>query len=125
MTTYNPNQPSNLNTTGLDKTNQFFNNYFVPDYTVSIGTNDAILSWFEEVTGDKESAQLLAQTVINTAQQNREDPMTVLDQFMKLPPGELNNFLTLYLNTSRVSTSLLGTVNTISPNKYVSRTIIW
>lgn len=125
MTTYNPNQPSNLDTTGLDKTNQFFNNYFTPDYTISIGTNDAILSWFEQVTGDKESAQLLAQTVINTAQQNREDPMLVLDQFMKLPIGDLNNFLALYLNTSRVSTSLLGTVNTITPNKYIARTIIW
>jgi hypothetical protein len=125
MTTYNPNQPSNLNSTGLDTTNQFFNNYFTPDYTISIGTNDAILSWFEQVTGDKESAQLLAQTVINTAQQNREDPMLVLDQFMKLPIGDLNNFLALYLNTSRVSTSLLGTVNTITPNKYIARTIIW
>lgn len=125
MTTYNPNQPSNLNTTGLDKTNQFFNNYFTPDYTISIGTNDSILSWFEEVTGDKESAQLLAQTVINTAQQNREDPMLVLDQFMKLPIGDLNNFLALYLNTSRVSTSLLGTVNAITANKYIARTIIW
>lgn len=123
--TYDPTQPSNLNTTGLDKTNTFFNNFFEPVYTVSVGTNDALLSYFEEVTGDTESAKLLAQTVINTAQQNREDPLLLLDQFKKLPLGDLTNMLALYLNTSRVPTSLLGIVNTPQPNKYVARTIIW
>ena len=103
----------------------FFSNYFIPDYTVSIGTNDAILSWFEQVTGDKESAELLAQTVINTAQLNNENPMTVLDQFMSMSAGDLNNILALYLNSSRVSTSLLGTVNAPATNQRVSRTVLW
>ena len=125
MTTYNPNQPSNLNTDGLNTTTQFFSNYYTPTYTVSTSTDDAILSWFEQVTGDRESAQLLAQTVINTAQQNREDPLKVLAQFQALPIGMLNNTLALYLNSSRVPTSLLGVVNTPAPNKYVSRTVIW
>ena len=125
MTTYNPNQPSNLDTTGYDAGNKFFNNYFDVDYTVSIETNDAILSWFESVTGDIESAKLLSATVINTAQKNREDPLVVLDQFRALPIGDLNAVLALYLNASRVPTSFLGVVNTPAANKYVSRTVIW
>lgn len=125
MTTYNPNQPSNLDTTGYDAGNKFFNNYFDVDYTVSIETNDAILSWFETVTGDAESARLLSATVINTAQKNREDPLVVLDQFRALPIGDLNAVLALYLNASRVPTSFLGVVNTPTPNKYVSRTVVW
>lgn len=125
MPQYDPTKPSNLPSSGTNPTNKFFSNYFIPDYTVSIGTNDAILSWFEQVTGDKDSAELLAQTVINTAQLNNEDPMQVLDQFMALPMGDLNNLLALYLNNSRVSTSLLGTVNTVVPNSRVNRTILW
>ena len=125
MPQYNPTKPSNLATQALDQTNKFFSNYFIPDYTVSTGTNDAILSWFEQVTGDRESAELLAQTVINTAQLNNEDPMLVLDQFMKMPMGDLNNILALYLNSSRVTTSLLGTVNAPAANQRISRTVLW
>jgi hypothetical protein len=125
MPQYDPTKPSNLPSSGINPTNKFFSNYFIPDYTVSIGTNDAILSWFQQVTGDRDSAELLAQTVINTAQLNNEDPMNVLDQFMKMPMGDLNNLLALYLNSSRVSTSLLGTVNTAAANQRVSRTVLW
>lgn len=125
MPQYDPTKPSNLPSSGINPTNKFFSNYFIPDYTVSIGTNDAILSWFQQVTGDRDSAELLAQTVINTAQLNNEDPMNVLDQFMKMPMGDLNNLLALYLNSSRVSTSMLGTVNTAAANQRVSRTVLW
>jgi hypothetical protein len=122
MTT-NLDQPSNLNTTAANKTTVFFNNFFVPDYTVSENTNDAILSYFQQQTGSKESASLLAQAVMNTAQQQREDPLLVLDEFKKLPSGELDAVLALYLNTTRVSTSLLGIKNIPKPNKFVSRSI--
>jgi hypothetical protein len=125
MTTYNPAQPSNLNTNAQNSTTEFFSNYYTPAYTVSSNTDDAILSWFEQVTGNKESAQLLAQTVINTAQKNREDPLKVLEQFKLLPANMLNSTLALYLNSSRVTTSLLGIVNTHLPNRHVARTVIW
>lgn len=122
MTT-NLQQPSNLNTTAANKTTVFFNNFFVPDYTVSENTNDAILSYFQQQTGSRDSAVLLAQAVINTAQQQREDPLMVLGEFKKLSVGEVNAVLALYLNSTRVSTSLLGVKNIPTPNKFVSRTI--
>jgi hypothetical protein len=122
MTTNNQ-QPSNLNSSAVNKTTVFFNNFFTPDYTVSENINDAILSYFQQQTGNKESAALLAQAVINTAQQQREDPMMVLEQFQKLPQGEISSILALYLNSTRVSTSLLGIKNMPKANKFVSRTI--
>lgn len=121
---YNPQQPSNLHTSGTDETTRYFNNFFTPNYTVSQNTNDAITSWFQQQTGDLASAKLLSQAVINTAQAQREDPMAVLSQFQKMPTGELNTILALYLNASRVNTSFLGVRKTIAPNAYVSRTII-
>ena len=51
MATYNPQQPTNLNSSGTNSTTRFFNNYFIPSYTVSQNTNDAILSYFEEQNG--------------------------------------------------------------------------
>ena len=111
MTTYNPQQPSNLNSSGTNSTTRFFNNYFIPNYTVSQNTNDAILSYFEAQTGNVESAKLLAQAVIDTAQSQRADPLEVLSEFQKLPGSQLNTVLALYLNTGRVNTSLLGIKN--------------
>jgi len=122
--TYNPQQPSNLNSTGTNSTTRYFNNYFTPTYTVSSNTNDAILSFFEQQTGNIESAKLLAQAVIDTAQAQREDPLVVLDQFQKLPQGQLNGLLALYLNSSRVNTSLLGIKNIPRTSPYITRTIL-
>lgn len=123
MTTYNPQQPSNFNSSGSNETTRYFNNFFTPNYTVSQNTNDAILSYFEQQTGSIESAKLLAQAVIDSAQAQRQDPMVVLDQFQKMPLGELNAILCLYLNTSRVNTSLLGVKSNPPPNRLVTRTI--
>lgn len=123
-TTYNPQQPSNLNTSGTNKTTRYFNNFFTPSFTVSSNTNDAIVSYFEQQTGSLESAELLAQAVIDTAQAQREDPMSVLDQFQKLTNNELSPFLALYLNTSRVPTSFLGIQNTPKTSVYITRSIL-
>jgi hypothetical protein len=123
-TNYNPQQPSNLNTSGTNNTTRYFNNFFVPSFTVSSNTNDAIVSYFEEQTGSLESAQLLAQAVIDTAQAQREDPLSVLDQFQKLTANELSPFLALYLNTSRVPTSFLGIQNVPKTSVYVTRSIL-
>lgn len=123
-TTYNPQQPSNLNTSGTNQTTRYFNNFFTPTFTVSSNVNDAILSYFEEQTGNADSARLLAQAVIDTAQAQREDPMVVLSQFQQLQNNELSPFLALYLNTSRVPTSFLGIKNSPKTSPYVTRTIL-
>lgn len=122
--TYNPQQPSNLNTTGSNNTTRFFNNFFIPENTVSSNTNDAIVSFFEKQTGNLESAKILSQAVIDTAFAQREDPLLVLDQFQKLTNNELNAFLALYLNTSRVPTSFLGIQSTAKTSPYITRTIL-
>jgi hypothetical protein len=125
MSSANYNQPSNLNSTGANNTNKYFNNYFTPTYTVSDNTNDAILSFFEQQTGNVESAKLLTQAVIDTAQSQRADPLAVLAEFQKMPAGDLNTVLALYLNTSRVNTSLLGIKNKAVTSPYITRTILF
>jgi len=124
MSTILLNSPTNLNTTGQTKTTTFFNNYFQPDIQISQNINDAILSFFEQQTGNRQSAELLVQAVIETAKAQRTDPMTVLMDFQNLPQNELNSTMALYLNASRVNTSFLGVKITPKTSPYVSRTVV-
>jgi hypothetical protein len=111
----------NLNTIG--DTDKFFNNFFKATINVSPYQNDAIVSYFEQITDNKESALALASAVIYTSKQQQTDPMVVLDEFKKLDPGQLNAYLCMFLNLNRVGTSLLG-VNTMPiKNKYIERSI--
>jgi len=124
MTEFNPQQASNLNSTGYDKTTTYFNNYTTATTAISPDVNDAILSYFEEQTGSTESAKLLVQTIIDTAQQQRESPMAVLAEFQKVPIGDLNGTLALYLNSTRVNSSLLGVKSPPRNNHFVTRLIL-
>jgi hypothetical protein len=117
------NQPSNLNSTGANKTTSYFSNYYNATDGISENINDAIYSYFEQQTQNKESARLLVQAVIDTAKAQREDPMKVLTAFQAMPSQELNTVLALYLNLSRVNTSYLGVKNPPSTNLYVARSI--
>jgi hypothetical protein len=119
------NAPTNLNTSGYTKTTSYFNNYFQLPLEIDQNINDSILSYFEQQTGNKESAKILVQSVIETAKQQREDPLQTLNRFMQLPMGDLNVILALYLNNSRVNTSFLGVKTPTQTNTYVTRTIIY
>jgi hypothetical protein len=121
---YNPVQPTNIGSSGTTKTTKYFNNYFAGTVDIDQNVNDSILSYFEQQTGNAETARILVLAVIETAKVQRENPIDVLNQFQKMPAGELNAFMALYLNTSRVNTSFLGVKTVPKSNQYVTRTII-
>jgi hypothetical protein len=50
--------------------------------------------------------------------------MSILDEFKKLPTGDLNTYTALFLNTERAGTSFLGLKNKPVQNKYVTRAIL-
>jgi hypothetical protein len=50
--------------------------------------------------------------------------MSTLDEFKKMPIGELNDYLVMFLNLERKGTSYLGVINAPKINKYVERTIL-
>ena len=121
--------PSNLTAPSYESnetvsTQQFFNNFYNKSYTISPNANDAIVSYFEGVADNKEAAQALAAAVIYTSLSQEVDPMSTLDQFTQLEPGELNVYLAMYLNLNRIPSSLLGITNKPITNKYVGRTIL-
>lgn len=126
-----PQNPYPTNLTGVNtnavsppNTNQFFNNFFNFPVEVTSNMDAAIVAFFETITDNKESARALASAVIYTAIKQGLNPMSVLDEFKKLPQGDLNTYTALFLNSERVGTSFLGLKNRPVQNKYVTRAIL-
>ena len=103
----------------------YFNNYFIQPGNISSNQNDAVTAFFEQQTnGNKQSAAILASTVVYTAMAQGLDPMNIIQQFQSLRPGEIDLYLAMFLNLNRVGTSLVGINNSPVQNKYVTRTIL-
>ena len=124
-------QTNNYNVTPIQITTnkdtpqaRYFNNFFTEAFQVSSNVDAAVLSYFESVTENRESAKILASAVIYTSYTRGVDPMSILTEFTRLPPGEVNSYLTIFLNLQRVGTSYLGLTTAPVVNKYVSRAVI-
>jgi hypothetical protein len=115
-------QLSTVSQTRTEET--FFNNLYNAPITVTSDQDSAIQSYFEKFTDDVNAARLLTASVIYTARIQNINPMTVLADLKKLPPGQLDLTLATFLNLNRVNTSLLGTTNTPKTGFYVQRTIL-
>ena len=106
-----------------DNPNKFFNNYFSVKFEIG-PANDALIAYLEKFTGNESAGKTLAAAVLYTAQAQNINPMTVLNQFQKLKPGELNSYLAAMLNFNRVPTSMLGIKTKNNVNQYIERSII-
>lgn len=117
-------QLNNLSALPVDSTTTYFNNFFKPEFDVSQNLDEAVIGFFERITSNKSAARAMAGAVIYTAKAQNMDPMAVLNQFSKLPPGQLSDYLTMFLNLNRIGTSFLGINNAPTTSKYISRTIL-
>jgi hypothetical protein len=126
-----PNTPYPTNLTRIDTnaidpldSDKYFNNFFNFPVEVSSNVDSAIVAHFEQISDNKESARALASAVIYTAIKQGINPMAALDEFKKIPLGDLSTYTALFLNFERIGTSFLGLKNRPAQNKYVSRAIL-
>lgn len=117
-------KPVDTNATDPLDPDKFFNNYFNFPIEVSSNVDAAIVAHFEKIADNKESARALASAVIYTAIKQGLDPMDVLDEFKRIPDGDLDTYTALFLNYERKGTSFLGLKNRPVQNKYVTRAIL-
>lgn len=75
--------PSN----NVNSTTEYFNNYFSDRFTTSPNIDDAVVGYFQSVTGDADSGKTLAATIIYTALSQGLEPMALVDEFRKLKAG--------------------------------------
>lgn len=103
---------------------KYFNNFYSIPFNVSANVDAAITAFFEEYTNNKETAKNLASTVLYTTLAQNLDPIIILDQFQKLPKGQLSQYLIAFLNSNRAPTSVLGTRSAVKTSPYITRTIL-
>lgn len=77
-----PNLPQKTDKSNI--TTGYFNNFFKAGLTVNQNVDNAILTYFETVTGNKDAAITLASTVLYTALTQGIDPVQVLSELNKL-----------------------------------------
>lgn len=104
--------------------NAYFNNLALPPINVTQNIDDAVQVFFERITGDKSSAQVLTSAVIFTAASQGLNPMSTIAEFQRVPAGELNDYLVVFLNLNRYGTSILGINNQPFVNQFVKRSIL-
>lgn len=115
---------TNLPPKDINRTQDFFDNFFKQRESTSQNVNDAVVGFFQELTGNKDAGTILASTLLLSAAEQGIEPMALVDEFRKLKPRELNAYLTLLLNITRSGTSLLGVTNQPQTSKYISRSIL-
>lgn len=98
-------------------------NVYKPSFNVSQSLNGSIISFFEKITGDRKSAEILASSVLTTAFNKKINPVKLLDKLKNLTIQEQKYYLNYYLNTNRVGTSLLGSKRNAQVNKFVERSL--
>ena len=76
--------PGNLppNSIAQNSTTAYFETGNTP--RISANTNDAVVGYFQQLTGDAQTGETLAAAVISTAQQQNINPMDVIEQLNAL-----------------------------------------
>lgn len=112
-----------VNSSAANTGSDYINNFYKPAYTVSTEQDSAVTAFFENITGNYESARILASSVIYTAIAQGVDPMTIVDQMRNMDEENRNRFTTMFLNFNRIGTSQLGVHARSKYNKYIQRMI--
>ena len=68
---------------GLNQSQQYFNNFYIQQPVVGPSENDAVVAYFQMITGDRETGKTLAGAVIYTCIQQSLDPVEVVEQLKK------------------------------------------
>lgn len=87
-------------TTNNPSTTNYFNNFYNQPTNTSPMINDAVIAYFQNITGSAETGKNLAAAVIYTSLQQNIDPMSVIDQLQTLSKRNLANAPAFYEGTT-------------------------
>lgn len=81
-------------TTTFNGATEYFDNFFKSVVPVSQNVDDAVIGFFETITGERQSATTLASAILYTAVSRGLDPMEFLDELRRLKTGKITEELT-------------------------------
>ena len=112
-----------VNTT--DQTVKLFDNFYSSLLNINASEWEVIYSYFQEVTGNNETASQFASTLFRIAQESAVSVMTLFDYIKGTDTKlKMNLQMAFYLNLIQSKTVLYGINVVPKPNEYVQRNII-
>lgn len=116
--------PTNLPVNFSSPTTANFLSSFDRPVAISDNTYEELVSIFERRTSNSLAVQNLVAAVIQGLEEQRVDVNQVVDSLRASSDSEIDTFLALFMNSSRIGTSFLGVSNQTSVNPYIARTIL-
>lgn len=107
-----------------DLSNQRLSTYNDVDVQLDNETLTAMKGLLSSNGFSEESAENISITIMMQAKRDNFNPMNVLDTMRVLGTIELSQFVSEILNYNRYKTSVLGTVQAITPVEFVKRNIL-
>ena len=112
------------NTYTSNGTVQAFNSYYSAPTEFDAGTLNAMSGFFESRGFDITTSNAISAIIIQQAQTDGYNPMTVLDSLSGLDGLEISELATQILNYNRFKSSFLGYTTSIKPYHEVQRNIL-
>lgn len=116
--------PATATKSSSDLTNKALSQY--NDVPVELDHNvmTAMIGMLENRGFSSDSAESISITVMIQARRDGYNPMTILESMKKLDENDLSQLLSEILNYNRLKTSVLGSVQKITPVDNVKRNIV-
>jgi hypothetical protein len=116
--------PASATESSSDLTNKALSQY--NDVPVELDHNvmTAMIGMLENRGFSNDSAESISITIMIQARRDGYNPITVLESMKKLGENDLSQLLSEILNYNRLKTSVLGSVQQITPVDNVKRNIV-
>ena len=107
-------------TTANPSTTNYFNNFYTQPTSTSPMINDAVVAFFQKITGNKDTGINLASAVIYTCLQQNMDPMSVVDQLKALNDRtNITRTINQYNTETQYQTEYSHETNYLAEDAYV------
>jgi hypothetical protein len=107
-----------------DLTNKTFNQYHDVPVQLNHDVMTAMIGMLESRGFSNDSAEMISITIMVQAKRDGYNPMTVLESMKKLNENDLSQIISEILNYNRLKTSVLGSIQKITPVDNVKRNIV-
>jgi len=107
-----------------DQTNRTFEQYHDLPVQLDQNTLVAMQGFLENRGFSKESSELISITILLQASRENYNPMSIIETMKQLGDNDLSQVIAEILNFNRFKTSVLGSVQRVSPVDNVKRNIL-
>lgn len=120
---YNNLPKSTSSGSSSDETLKNFSLYNDKPVELDQNVQTAMIGFLESRNFSRESAEVIALTILTQAKREKFNPLALIETMKKLNETEMSTIIAEVLNFNRFKTSMLGSVQNVAPVDNVRRNI--